>query len=69
LDLGDFGGAIAIFLANKVLGLSDCKPERGLQRDEGQGYAIARILSSAVAGTGLLGIQVHKVGLKTCTNC
>jgi hypothetical protein len=31
--------------------------------------AIARILSSPSAGTGLLRIQVHKIGLKTGTHC
>jgi hypothetical protein len=61
--------AIAIFLDNEVLGLSDCKLERGLQRDEGQSYAIAGVLASPSAGAGLLGIQVHKIELKTCTNC
>jgi hypothetical protein len=61
--------AIAIFLDNEVLGLSDCKLERGLSRDEGQGYAIAEVLASLSSGTGLLGIQVHKIELKTCTHC
>ena len=31
--------------------------------------AIARVLASPSAGAGLLGIQVHKIELKTCTNC
>jgi hypothetical protein len=61
--------AIAILLADKVLGLSDHKLERSLQRDEGQGYAIAGVLASLSSRAGLLGIQVHKIGLKTGTHC
>lgn len=40
----------------------------GLVLERGED-AIAGMLASPSAGAGLLGIQVHKIGLKTCTNC
>jgi hypothetical protein len=62
-------GLVAHLVIGQVGGLHELIPALiGLVLEGGEDV-IAGILASPAAGAGLVGIQVHIIEWKTCTNC